>query len=115
MRPRLSRYTVWLIGFVVLIYSTLLVMTAGCALTHADRFRSHQHHHSDKGSSDQNLLCAWVCQATVDAAETSGSPSTVTQLAMRPAALASGRFCLLQPSSTVQTRAPPSFSLVRIG
>ena len=110
-----SRHTVCLIGLVTLIYSALIVMAAGCTLTHADRPQNHQHHHSEKGSSDQSLLCAWACQATADTAEASGSPPTVTELVVGPADLVYDQLCLLQQSFTLQTRAPPSILLVRLG
>ncbi|MDC8446967.1 MAG: hypothetical protein LV473_01280 [Nitrospira sp.] len=115
MRSHVSRHTVCLIGLVTLIYSALLVMAAGCALTHADRSQNHQHHHSEEGSSDHNVLCVWACQATADAAEAIGSPPTVTELVGGPADLDSHRLCFLQPPSSTQTRAPPSIPFIRLG
>lgn len=109
------RLKVGLIGLVTLIYSSLLVMAAGCALAHADRSQSHQHHHSEEGSSDQNLLCVWACQATADAVEPSWPSLAVTELVARPADLDSHRPCFLQPPSGTQTRAPPSISFIRLG
>ena len=115
MHSHVSRHNVYFIGLVALIYSALTVMAAGCALTHADRSQNHQHHHSEKGSSDQSVLCVWACQATADAAEAGGSPPIVTELASGPADLDSHRLCLLQPTSGAQTRAPPSIPFIRIG
>ena len=115
MRFHNSRHTVWLISLVTMLYSTLLVMAAGCALAHADRSQSHQHHHNEEGSSDRNVLCEWACQATADAAEASGPPPTVTELLVGSADLVSDQLCLLPRSSTLQTRAPPSTPLVKLG
>ena len=115
MRFHISRHNVCLIGLVALIYSALTVMAAGCALNHVDRSQSHQHHHSEQGSPDQNLLCAWACQATADAAAASGSPPAVTKLMVGLADFTSSRLYLFQRSSTVRSRAPPPIPFVRLG
>jgi hypothetical protein len=115
MRSHNSHHAVWLVGLVTLIYSTLLVMAAGCALAHADGSQNHRHHNNEQGSSNQNLLCTWACQATADTAEASGCPPTVAELVVGPADLVYGQLCLLQRSSTLQTRAPPLIPLVRLG
>ena len=113
MRSHTSRHAVWLIALVALIYGALLVIAEGCALTHADRSQSH--HHNGEGSSDQNVLCAWACQATADAPEASGPPPTVAELLVGLADLIPTRLCLLPSSSNVQTRAPPLIPFVRLG
>jgi hypothetical protein len=114
MHSPISRQNVYFIGLVALIYSALTVMTAGCALTHADRSQNHQHHHNEKGSSDHSVLCVWACQATADAAEAGGSPSIVTELAVGSVDFTSSRLCLLQQPSGAQTRAPPSIPFIRL-
>ncbi len=115
MYSHVYRRKVCLIGIVTLIYSVLTVMAAGCTLTHADRSQGHQHHHSEEGSSDHNVLCVWACQATADAAEASESLPTVMELAVGPADFTSSRLCLLQPPSGAQPRAPPSIPFIRLG
>lgn len=115
MRFHVCRRKACLVELVALIYSALLVMAAGCALDHADRSQNHQHHHGEERSSDHNLLCAWACQATTDAAEASGPPPTAAGLVVGLDDLDSHRLCLLPLSSTVQARAPPSVPFVRLG
>ncbi|MBS0181545.1 MAG: hypothetical protein JSS39_04035 [Nitrospira sp.] len=115
MRSHVCCRKVWLVELVTLIYSALLVMAAGCALDHADPSQNHQHHHSEERSSDHNLLCAWACQATTDAAEASEPPPAAAGLAVGPADFDSHRLCLLPLSSTLQARAPPSVPFIRLG
>ena len=102
----------WLIGLMAVVYSTLLVMAAGCALAHADLSQSHQHHHSGQGSSGLHSLCAWACQATADAVAAIGPPPTVTGILVGSIHLSPYQFIQLADYSTVSPRAPPSIPVV---
>ena len=66
---RFSRtfYSLSIVGCTVLMYAALVVLSAGCALAHADQTQAH-HHHSEESSSSQSAFCAWACQATSDIA-----------------------------------------------
>ena len=61
-----SRQGRCLIALVGLVYGALLVMASGCAFAHTDGSQGHHSHHEGQGSSSQNVLCAWVCQAASD-------------------------------------------------
>lgn len=114
-RSRISHPSRYLIGLVTFVYSVLLVMAAGCALAHADRSQSQQHHHGEQGSSTQNSLCAWACQATADTAVAIGSPSTVAELVVALSILVSDQPILSISSAMVHSRAPPSIPFFRLG
>ena len=109
-----SRNTVLVAGLVALVYASLAVMAASCALRHVDPSDRHAHHGSDE-SGPHNALCAWACQATSDA-----------ELAPEPPALSMGPALWLvvsslhqetpsRSSSLLRSRAPPSVRVVLIG
>jgi hypothetical protein len=98
-----------------LLYAALLVMSTGCVVAHAGKLSSQHHHHGGDGSSDQNALCAWTCQATTDSAATIGSPPALTAPALGPVHLVSGLCTSSALLNIVQSRAPPSNSFVRLG
>lgn len=110
-----SRRLECLIGLVALIYSALLVTVSECAPAHTDQSRSHQHRQSEPGSSDQNIFCGWACQITADAVEANGVLLIASESVSEPVDLISRRRCLVQLSSGVQTRAPPSILFATLG
>jgi hypothetical protein len=114
IRSAISRNTVLVAGLVALVYASLAVMAASCALRHVDPSNGHAHHGSEE-AGPHNALCAWACQATSDAG-----------LAPEPSALSIGPVVRLvisspyQPSSSsfsslLRSRAPPSGPFVFIG
>jgi hypothetical protein len=109
-----SRNTILVAGLVALVYASLAVMAAGCALRHADPSNNHTHHGSDE-AAPHNALCAWACQATSDAwlvPEPSAlSVGPVAQLVVSPFHQAISSFS----SSLLHSRAPPSVLVVLIG
>ena len=98
-----------IVGCTVLIYAALVVLSAGCALAHADRTQAH-HHHSEKSSSPQNAFCAWACQATADTVAEAGPPLAVKDLVSGPVEFASTGLLLSIDTSAIHSRAPPSIS-----
>jgi hypothetical protein len=109
-----SRNTMLVAGLVALVYASLAVMAASCALRHVDPSNGHAHHGSDE-AAPHNALCAWACQATSDAG-----------LATEPSALSISPVVQLVVSSTsqktpslssslIRSRAPPSVRFVLIG
>lgn len=104
-----------LIAGCVLLYTVLLVMSTGCTLAHVGQLSSQHHHHGEEGSSTQNTVCAWICQATADAAVAIGPSPTVTELVVGSADLAFSRLVLSPTSSAVHARAPPPIFFVRLG
>ncbi len=52
--------TVLVAGLVALVYASLAVMAASCALRHVDPSDLHAHHGSDE-ADPHNALCAWAC------------------------------------------------------
>ena len=107
MRFARSRSTILVAGLVALVYASLAIMAANCALRHVDPSNGHTHHGSEE-AAPHNALCAWACQATSDAG-----------LSPAPAALSMGPVVRLvvsspyQPSpssspSLLHSRAPPS-------
>ncbi|MEP6934735.1 MAG: hypothetical protein ABI988_12470, partial [Nitrospirota bacterium] len=65
MRLAVSRHTVLVAGLVALVYASLAVMAANCALRHVDPSNGHTHQSSHE-AAPHNALCAWACQATSD-------------------------------------------------
>jgi hypothetical protein len=109
-----SRSTVLVAGFVALVYASLAVMAASCALSHVDPSSGHAHHGSHE-AAPHNALCAWACQATSDAGlvtePAAWSMGPVVRLAVSfPHQLASS-FSL----SLLRSRAPPLVPFVPIG
>ena len=66
MRFARSRSTILVAGLVALVYASLAIMAANCALRHVDPSNGHTHHGSEE-AAPHNALCAWACQATSDA------------------------------------------------
>ena len=114
IRSARSRNTVLVAGLVALVYASLAVMAASCALRHVDPSDSHVHHGSDEAGS-HNAFCAWACQATSDAGlvtEPSAlSISPVVQLVVS----SPNQETPSLPSSLLRSRAPPSGPFVFIG
>ena len=113
-RSAVSRSTVLVAGFVALVYASLAVMAAGCAMSHIDPSNGHAHHDSHD-VSPHNALCAWACQATSDAGlatEPSAlSMGPVVQLVVSPPPQAISS----SSSSLLRSRAPPSAPFALIG
>ena len=113
-RSGVSRSGVLVAGFVALVYASLAVMAASCALSHIDPSNGHAHHGSQE-SAPHNALCAWACQATSDAGLVTESPA----LSVGP----DGRLVLSSPDQEVpslssfllRSRAPPSVPFILIG
>ncbi len=96
MRSAVSRNTVLVAGLVTLVYASLAVMAASCALRHVTASSGHTHH-SPHEAAPHNALCAWACQTTSDAG-----------LATEPSALSMSPVVQLMASSPIQE--PPSLS-----
>lgn len=109
------RHSAYLVVCLTLVYGALLILAAGCALAHADRSQSHQHHHDEHGSSAQDVLCAWACQATADTAMTVEPPPSVPELVIARFYLAASLPIRSISSVQVHSRAPPDVSFVKIG
>ena len=114
IRSASSRNTVLVAGLVALVYASLAVMAASCALHHVDPSNGHAHHGSDE-AAPHNALCAWACQATSDAGlvtEPSAlSISPVVQLVVS----SPNQETPSLSSSLLRSRAPPSGPFVFIG
>ena len=114
MRSVKSRNTMLVAGLVALVYASLAVMAASCALRHVDPPNGHTHQSSHE-AAPHNALCAWACQATSDA----GLSPAPSALSMGPAV----RLVISSPhqetpslsSSLLRSRAPPSVRVVLIG
>ncbi len=109
-----SRRTVLVAGFVALVYASLAVMAASCALRHINHSSDHAHHGSHE-SAPHNALCAWACQATSDAGLVPESPAwsigPVVQLVVSsPIQVFPSRSSFL-----LHSRAPPSMPFIFIG
>ena len=114
IRSARSRNTMLVAGLVALVYASLAVMAASCALRHVDPSNGHAHQSSHE-AAPHNALCAWACQATSDAG-----------LATEPSALSMGpvvQLVVSSPnqetpslsSSLLRSRAPPLVPFVLIG
>ena len=114
IRSARSRNTVLVAGLVALVYASLAVMAASCALRHVDPSNGHAHHGSDE-AAPHNALCAWACQATSDA----GLATEPSALSISPVV----QLVISSPhqktpslsSSLIRSRAPPSVRFVLIG
>ncbi len=114
IRSAISRNTVLVAGLVALVYASLAVMAAGCALRHVDPSNGDAHHGSDE-AGPHNALCAWACQATSDA----GLVTEPSALSMSPVV----QLVISSPnqetpslsSSLLRSRAPPSAPFALIG
>ena len=114
MRSAVSRNTVLVAGLVALVYASLAVMAASCALRHVDPSNGHTHQSSHE-AAPHNALCAWSCQATSDAGLVTEPPAlsmgpvvqlVVSSPSQEPPSLS---------SSLLRSRAPPSIRFVLIG
>jgi threonine/homoserine/homoserine lactone efflux protein len=103
-----------IVGCTVLIYAALVVLSAGCALAHADRTQAH-HHHSEKSSSPQNAFCAWACQATSDIASVAEPAMAVAWLVTEPQVLPAADYPVSSVSIVLHPRAPPVTALLSRG
>ena len=114
IRSARSRNTVLVAGLVALVYASLAVMAASCALRHVDPSNGHAHQSSHE-AAPHNALCAWACQATSDAGlvtEPSAlSISPVVQLVVS----SPNQETPSLSSSLLRSRAPPSVRFVLIG
>lgn len=100
---------------VMLLYAASLSMSASCVFAHADRLQSRQHHHDEQGSSAQNSLCSWACQAIADTIVAIGPLSTAAEMILGPTDLAFHQRILSIYFSAVQSRAPPLISFIGLG
>jgi hypothetical protein len=113
-RSAVSRSTVLVAGFVALVYASLAVMAASCAVSHVDPSSGHAHHGSQESAS-HNALCAWACQATSDAGLIPESPSLSTGSVVRLVVSSPNQLVPSLSSSLLRSRAPPSVPFVLIG
>lgn len=90
-----------------LIYAVLAVMSAGCALAHADKTSAHHHHTEDKPSS-QHAVCSWVCQATSDIVAVAQPQMAVAWIVVEPHILVPNSIGLSSAGPVLQPRAPPA-------
>jgi hypothetical protein len=114
VRSAISRNTVLVAGFVALVYASLAVMAASCALRHVDPSNGHAHHGSDE-AAPHNALCAWACQATSDAGLAPEPPALATGPVVRLAVSPPNQEISSLSSSLLRSRAPPSVRFVLIG
>lgn len=109
-----SRNAVLVAGFVALVYASLAVAAASCALSHVDPSSGHTHHGS-KESAPHNALCAWACQATSDAGPATEPPALATGPVVRLVVSSPNQVTPSLFSSLLRSRAPPSGLFVLIG
>jgi hypothetical protein len=114
MRSAVSRSTVLVAGFVALVYASLAVMAASCAMSHVDPSSGHAHHGSQE-SAPHNALCAWACQATSDAGLVPESPALSTGPVVRLVVSSPNQEIPSLSSTLLRSRAPPSVFFVLIG
>ena len=113
-RSGVSRSTVLVAGFVALVYASLAVMAASCALSHVDPSSGHAHHGS-KEAAPHNALCAWACQATSDSGLVTESPALSMGPVVRLVVSFPNQEVLSLSSSLLRSRAPPSMPFALIG
>ena len=114
IRSAISCNTVLVAGFVALVYASLAVMAASCALRHIDPSNGHTHHSSHE-AAPHNALCAWACQATSDAGLVTEPPALSTGPAVRLVVSSPNQEIPSLSSSLLRSRAPPSVRFVLIG
>jgi hypothetical protein len=100
-------HSVSIVGCVALIYAALVVLSAGCALAHADQSQTHHHHH-EENSSPQSAFCAWACQATSDGVAVAQPLAAVAWLVVEQQVLDLDSHFLSSASVVLLPRAPPS-------
>ena len=113
-RSAVSRRTVLVAGFVALVYASLAVMAASCAMSHVDTASGHAHHGSHE-AAPHNALCAWACQATSDAGLVTESPALSSGPVVRLVVSSPNQVIPSLSSALLRSRAPPSVSFVLIG
>jgi len=113
-RSAVSRSTVLVAGFVALVYVSLAVMAASCAVSHVDPSGGHAHHGS-KEAAPHNALCAWACPATSDAGLVTESPAWAIGPVVRLVVSSLSQVAPSHSSSLLRSRAPPSGLFVLIG
>jgi hypothetical protein len=99
---------------VALVYASLAVMAAGCALRHVDPSNGHTHHGSDE-AAPHNALCAWACQATTDAGLVTEPPTLSTRLVVQLATVPPHQEIPPPSFFSLRPRAPPSVTFALIG
>ena len=109
-----SRSTIFIAGFVALVYASLAAMVASCALSHVDPSSGHAHHGSQE-SAPHNALCAWACQATTDAGLVPESPVWSPGPVVRLVVSSPNQVIPSLSSSLLRSRAPPSVPFILIG
>ncbi len=114
MRPARSRNTILVAGLVTLVYASLAVMAASCALRHVDASSDHAHHDS-QGAGSHNALCAWACQATSDAGLAPEPPALSMGPVVQRVVSSPHQAISSSSSSLLHSRAPPSILVVLIG
>ena len=101
-------------GLVALVYASLAIMAASCALWHVDPSSDHAHHDS-QGAGSHNALCAWACQATSDA-ELAPEPPALSMSPVAWLVVSSPHQAISSSfSSLLRSRAPPSGPFAFIG
>jgi hypothetical protein len=114
IRSTRSRHTVLVAGFVALVYASLAVMAASCALSHVDPSNGHAHHGSQE-SAPHNALCAWACQATSDAGLATEPSALSISPVLQLVVSSPNQNAPSLSSSLLRSRAPPSGPFVFIG
>jgi len=113
-RSGVSRSTVFVAGFVALVYVSLAALGASCAFRHVDASSGHAHHGSQE-AAPHNALCAWACQATCDVGLVTESPALSTGPVVRLVVSSPDQVFPSLSSSLLRSRAPPSVLVVHIG
>ena len=113
-RSRKSLYSVWIASCAALLYAVLAVMSAGCALAHADQAQNH-HHQGEGSSSASHAFCAWACQAASDVVLAPESPGPITGLVIGPTTPTPDPLLTAPGLSIFRSRAPPAPALVPFG
>ena len=114
IRSALSRNTVLVAGLVALVYASLAVMAASCALRHVDPSNGYAHHRSHE-AAPHNALCAWACQAISDT-ELAAEPSLLSMSPVVQLVVSSAHHGTPSLSSSLlRSRAPPSGPFVCVG
>ena len=114
IRSAISRNTVLVAGLVALVYASLAVMAASCALRHVDPSNGHAHHGSDE-AAPHNALCAWACQAASDAGLATESSALSISPVVQLVVSSPNQETPSLSSSLLRSRAPPSGPFVFIG
>ncbi len=109
-----SQQRVCLVGFVGLVYASLVILAATCAFGHAGKAVGHAHHGSTE-ALPHNALCAWSCQAASDAVVAVGEPMAPGESVVQFVALPPDLPAASSSSSPLHSRAPPASPFLRIG